>query len=108
MPIMCIFAGVLSAFQIPWLPCKFIDERVSLKDETVKIGQHTVKGLVHTERIPRQATLQFGQKGDAPVHPDNVTFLITRESFCSFLICPLHCSKYEHNGTTTSSQRKPF
>lgn len=66
--IMCIFfSDVLGAYQISWLPCQFTDERVFLND----------LGFVETQHIPREAMLQFGQKGDAPVNPYAVTFLIT-------------------------------
>uniref|UniRef100_UPI0037E84964 tapasin-related protein isoform X2 n=1 Tax=Semicossyphus pulcher TaxID=241346 RepID=UPI0037E84964 len=60
-------AGVQCVHQVSWLPCQFIDERVSLNSE----------GHVETQHVNRQALLQFGQKGDAPVYPDALTFLIT-------------------------------
>ncbi|XP_070762268.1 tapasin-related protein isoform X2 [Enoplosus armatus] len=59
-------AGVLCVHQMSWLPCQFIDEHVL-----------NIKGLTDTELIHREAMLQFGQKGDAPVNPDAVTFLVT-------------------------------
>ncbi|XP_072310778.1 tapasin-related protein-like [Eucyclogobius newberryi] len=62
-----LFTGVLWAYQIPWLPCKFIDETVFYNDQ----------GHVETKHIHREAMLQFGHKEDAPVNPNAVTFLIT-------------------------------
>ncbi|KAK7883151.1 hypothetical protein WMY93_029325 [Mugilogobius chulae] len=62
-----VFTGVLRAYQIPWLPCNFIDEKVFYNSE----------GLVETKHTNREAMLQFGHKGDAPVNPDAVTFLVT-------------------------------
>uniref|UniRef100_A0AAV2IZX2 Ig-like domain-containing protein n=2 Tax=Knipowitschia caucasica TaxID=637954 RepID=A0AAV2IZX2_KNICA len=62
-----LFTGVLQASQIPWLPCKFIDEEVFYND----------KGQVETQHNNREAMLQFGHKGDAPINPDAITFLIT-------------------------------
>ncbi|KAM9318613.1 tapasin-related protein-like [Pholidichthys leucotaenia] len=53
--------------EIPWLRCQFTDEEVSLNAE----------GHTETRLIPREAMLQFGQKGDAAVNPQAVTFLIT-------------------------------
>ncbi|KAI3354482.1 hypothetical protein L3Q82_018994, partial [Scortum barcoo] len=53
--------------QLSSLPCQFIDERVFLNN----------KSLVETQHIPREAMLQFGQKGDAPVNPHAITFLVT-------------------------------
>ncbi|KAK7882824.1 hypothetical protein WMY93_028998 [Mugilogobius chulae] len=52
--------------KISWLPCKFIDEEVTL----------TTKGP-DTKHIYRSSVVQFGLKDDAPVNPNNVTFLIT-------------------------------
>lgn len=51
---------------MPWLPCQFNDEHVSVNNE----------GHRETQLIHREAMLQFGQKGDAPVNPDAVTFLV--------------------------------
>ncbi|XP_026196168.1 tapasin-related protein-like [Anabas testudineus] len=63
----CLFAGVLCVHQMSWLPCQFIDEHVFLNNEG-----HTETKLIH-----REAMLQFGQKGDAPVNPNAITFLLT-------------------------------
>lgn len=49
-----------------WLPCQFTDEHVFINNEG-----HTETRLIH-----REAMLQFGQKGDAPVNPNAITFLI--------------------------------
>lgn len=46
-----------------WFPCTFSDERQNTKSEI--------------ELISRQAIVQFGKKGDAPVNPDGITFLVT-------------------------------
>ncbi|XP_072249185.1 tapasin-related protein-like isoform X1 [Leuresthes tenuis] len=59
--------GVQSVHQIPWLPCQFTDEHVSVNNE----------GHFDTQLIHREAMLQFGQKGDAPVNPNAITFLLT-------------------------------
>ncbi|KAK5617041.1 hypothetical protein CRENBAI_016525 [Crenichthys baileyi] len=66
---LCYFVaiGVHCVHQIQWLPCQFTDEHVSLNNE----------GHVDTQLIHREAMLQFGQKGDAPVNPHAITFLIT-------------------------------
>ncbi|MEQ2283693.1 hypothetical protein AMECASPLE_014214 [Ameca splendens] len=64
----CFLAlGVHCVHQIQWLPCQFTDEHVSLNNE----------GHIDTQLIHREAMLQFGQKGDAPVNPHAITFLIT-------------------------------
>lgn len=63
----CFFTDVLKASQIPWLPCNFLDEAVLYNSE----------GLVETKHSNRDAMLQFGQKGDPPINPDAVTFLVT-------------------------------
>ncbi|XP_035535494.1 tapasin-related protein [Morone saxatilis] len=60
-------AGVQCVHQMPWLPCKFTDEHVFSNKE----------GHTETELIHREAMLQFGQKGDAPVNPQAITFLVT-------------------------------
>uniref|UniRef100_A0A4W6BJ66 Dehydrogenase/reductase (SDR family) member 13b.2 n=1 Tax=Lates calcarifer TaxID=8187 RepID=A0A4W6BJ66_LATCA len=60
-------AGVLSIHQMPWLPCQFTDENVFVNSE----------GLTETQLIHREAMLQFGQRGDAPVNPHAITFLVT-------------------------------
>ncbi|KAJ0021810.1 hypothetical protein NQD34_009300 [Periophthalmus magnuspinnatus] len=62
-----LFTGVLQAYQISWLPCKFMDENVFYNNE----------GHVETKHSNRDAILQFGHKGDAPVNPNALTFLIT-------------------------------
>lgn len=62
-----MFEGVQSAGQVSWLPCQFIDEEVTINSE----------GHIETKHIPRKSTLQFGLKGDPPVNPNTVTFLIT-------------------------------
>lgn len=54
-----------------WLPCRFTDERVFQKD-----------GLTEIDIIYREAMLQFGQKGDAPVNTHAITFLVTGKT-CS-------------------------
>ncbi|XP_031587579.1 tapasin [Oreochromis aureus] len=59
-------AGVWS-IQNQWLPCQFTDEHVFTNNEG-----HTETRLIH-----REAMLQFGQKGDAPVNQNAITFLIT-------------------------------
>ncbi|XP_060901968.1 tapasin-related protein isoform X3 [Labrus mixtus] len=60
-------AGVHGVPQVSWLPCQFVDEHVFLNNEN-----HT-----ETQLIRREALLQFGQKGDAPVNPHGITFLVT-------------------------------
>ncbi|XP_008304070.1 uncharacterized protein LOC103375542 isoform X1 [Stegastes partitus] len=64
---LCLCAGVQSVQQIAWLPCQFIDEHVSLNNES----------HVDTQLIHREAMLQFGQTGDSAVNPRAVTFLVT-------------------------------
>ncbi|XP_019222842.2 tapasin, partial [Oreochromis niloticus] len=90
-------AGVWSVHQIQWLPCYFIDERLYLNKDN-----HT-----ETRVIPREAILQFGQKGDAPVNPNAITFLVTRSKLdllqyvegveAEQLKCELH--RYSTEGT---------
>ncbi|XP_059187829.1 tapasin-related protein-like [Centropristis striata] len=60
-------AGVQCVHQVSWLPCKFSDEHVFVNNDSLTEAQ-----LIH-----RQAMLQFGKTGDAPVNPDGITFLIT-------------------------------
>ncbi|KAI3354481.1 hypothetical protein L3Q82_018993, partial [Scortum barcoo] len=60
-------AGVQCVHQLSWLPCQFSDEHVFVNNE----------GHSETQLIPREAMLQFGQKGDAPVNPHAITFLVT-------------------------------
>ncbi|XP_074536003.1 tapasin-related protein-like isoform X2 [Halichoeres trimaculatus] len=62
---MHLLSSVLS--QVSQLPCHFIDERVFLNNEN-----HTETKLIH-----REALVQFGQKGDAPLNPEGITFLVT-------------------------------
>uniref|UniRef100_A0A8C7XTG4 Dehydrogenase/reductase (SDR family) member 13b.2 n=1 Tax=Oryzias sinensis TaxID=183150 RepID=A0A8C7XTG4_9TELE len=62
-----VFSVVRSVQQIPWLSCQFIDEHVSNNSE----------GYTETQLIHREAMVQFGLKGDAPVNPHAITFLIT-------------------------------
>lgn len=79
--------------QMSWLPCQFIDEHVFLNNEG-----HTETDLIH-----REAMLQFGQKGDAPVNQNAITFLVTgkslslevtqTENYCILLYCILFCSR---------------
>ncbi|XP_042343010.1 tapasin-related protein [Plectropomus leopardus] len=59
--------GVQCVHQVSWLPCQFTDEHVFVNNE----------GHTETQLIHRDAMLQFGQKGDAPVNPYAITFLIT-------------------------------
>ncbi|XP_076023999.1 tapasin-related protein [Genypterus blacodes] len=61
-----IYAGVHCVHLLTWLPCEFIDELLMLKNNET-----------HTERLHRDAVLQFGQRGDRPVHPQALTFLLT-------------------------------
>ncbi|XP_071327680.1 tapasin-related protein [Trachinotus anak] len=67
--LICLYlcAGVLCVDQMSWLPCQFIDENVFTNAE----------GHTETQLIHREAMLQFGQIGDAPVNPQAVTFLVT-------------------------------
>uniref|UniRef100_A0A8C8DNN0 Dehydrogenase/reductase (SDR family) member 13b.2 n=1 Tax=Oryzias sinensis TaxID=183150 RepID=A0A8C8DNN0_9TELE len=62
-----VIGVVRSVQQIPWLSCQFIDEHVSNNSE----------GYTETQLIHREAMVQFGLKGDAPVNPHAITFLIT-------------------------------
>ncbi|KAM6987445.1 uncharacterized protein LKV04_010285 [Tautogolabrus adspersus] len=62
-----LFAGVHCIHQVSWLPCQFFDEHVFLNSDN-----HTETKIIH-----REALLQFGQKGDAPVNPHGITFLVT-------------------------------
>ncbi|KAF1393670.1 hypothetical protein PFLUV_G00018440 [Perca fluviatilis] len=61
-----LYAAVQCVHQVSWLPCQFIDEHVFLNNE----------GHTETQLIHREAMLQFGQKGDTPVNPHAITFLI--------------------------------
>ncbi|XP_042337363.1 tapasin-related protein-like, partial [Plectropomus leopardus] len=60
-------SGVQCVHQVSWLPCQFTDEHAFVNNE----GHNDIK---HSHR---DAMLQFGQKGDAPVNPYAITFLIT-------------------------------
>ncbi|KAF3693138.1 Tapasin-related protein [Channa argus] len=62
-----LLTGVRGVHQMAWLPCQFVDEHVSVNNEG-----HTETRLIH-----REAMLQFGQKGDVPVNPHAITFLLT-------------------------------
>ncbi len=64
--------GVQCVHQMSWLPCQFTDEHVFVNNE----------GHTETQLIHREAMLQFGQKGDAPVNPHAITFLVTGKT-CS-------------------------
>lgn len=57
----------MQGHETSWLPCKFSDERVVTKSD----------GQPELEFIPREAILQFGKQGDAPVNPHVITFLVT-------------------------------
>lgn len=60
------------------MPCTFTDENVVIGLE--RVGMNTgVQNTetVQTELIHREAMLQFGQKGDTPVNPHAITFLVT-------------------------------
>lgn len=79
--------GVYCVHQIQWLPCQFTDEHVSLNAE----------GHVETQLIHRQAMVQFGQKGDTPVNPQAITFLITGK-------CTPSCLKIDSQGQGHKAQ----
>ncbi|XP_061576217.1 tapasin-related protein-like [Cololabis saira] len=64
---LCVHSGVQGVHQISWLTCRFTDEKVVLNK-----SRH-----VETHFIPRQVMLQFGEKGDPPINPDGITFLLT-------------------------------
>lgn len=53
--------------QTLWLPCKFADEREVKKSD----------GGSEIEFVSREAVLQFGKEGDAPVISHAITFLVT-------------------------------
>lgn len=63
---MLCFSGVLCVHQMSWLSCPFMDEHVFVNDQ----------GHTETQLIHREAMLQFGKKGDAPVNPNAITFLL--------------------------------
>uniref|UniRef100_UPI003AABDED8 tapasin-related protein n=1 Tax=Centroberyx gerrardi TaxID=166262 RepID=UPI003AABDED8 len=59
-------AGLQCVHQMSWLACQFFDEHVFLNQDN-----HTETQFIH-----RDAMLQFGQRGDAPVNPHTITFLV--------------------------------
>ncbi|CAJ1066043.1 tapasin-related protein-like [Xyrichtys novacula] len=61
-----LWQGVMCINQVPWLRCTFSDGHLFIND----------KGQNDTTVRHREAVLQFGQKGEAPVHPQAVTFLV--------------------------------
>lgn len=74
-----------------WLPCTFTDEREVKKDD----------GLPEIEFISREAMLQFGKQGDAPVNPQAITFLLTGKTL-AIKELPM-----ENSGITFSSVTAP-
>uniref|UniRef100_A0A8C2KEJ1 Ig-like domain-containing protein n=1 Tax=Cyprinus carpio TaxID=7962 RepID=A0A8C2KEJ1_CYPCA len=60
-------SGSQSLYDIQWLPCPFVDEKVQVNEE----------GHIETKYINREAVLQFGNVGDKPLHPAVITFLVT-------------------------------
>lgn len=62
--------SAVQGHQTFWLPCKFSDER------EVKKGD----GAAEIEFVSREAVLQFGKQGDAPVISHAITFLVTGEA----------------------------
>ena len=73
---MCVSSGVCSEEQVSWLACTFIDERVFLNAE----------GHRETELQPRDALLQFGPAGGAPVNPHTITFMVTGRDLKEFIV----------------------
>ncbi|XP_029965262.1 tapasin-like [Salarias fasciatus] len=65
--LLCLCAGVQCVSNIRSLNCWFSDQE-SFKDD---------KGNPDIKFIHRVVYLKFDQKGDAPVNPDSVTFLLT-------------------------------
>ncbi|KAL1260784.1 hypothetical protein QQF64_008611 [Cirrhinus molitorella] len=59
-------SGSQSLYDVQWLPCPFVDEKVHVNEE----------GHTETKYINREAVLQFGNVGDKPLHP-TITFLVT-------------------------------
>ncbi|XP_073674108.1 tapasin-related protein-like [Garra rufa] len=59
-------SGSQSLYDVQWLPCPFVDEKVQINEE----------GHPETKYITREAVLQFGNVGDKPLHP-TITFLAT-------------------------------
>uniref|UniRef100_A0A8C3A1U3 Si:ch211-108p6.4 n=1 Tax=Cyclopterus lumpus TaxID=8103 RepID=A0A8C3A1U3_CYCLU len=64
---LCLCAGVPCVHLVSWLPCQFTDERVFVNSD----------GHTETQHLHREAVLQFGPTGAAPLSPRAVTFLIT-------------------------------
>ncbi|XP_029922918.1 tapasin isoform X1 [Myripristis murdjan] len=64
---LCLCAGLHCVDQMPWLPCQFFDEHIFVNHEN-----HTETQFIHKDTV-----LQFGKKGDAPVNPHAITFLVT-------------------------------
>ncbi|XP_056904952.1 tapasin-related protein [Takifugu flavidus] len=62
-----IYLYLHTGVQGSWFPCTFSDERQYKKSD----------GTLEIEYISRESMLQFGKKGDAPVNPDAITFLVT-------------------------------
>ncbi|KAF4104137.1 tapasin-related protein [Onychostoma macrolepis] len=58
--------GSQSLYDVQWLPCPFVDEKIHINEE----------GHTETKYINREAVLQFGNVGDKPLHP-TITFLVT-------------------------------
>lgn len=50
-----------------WFPCTFFDEHEYKR----------INGGPEANYISRKSILQFGNKGDTPVNPDAITFLVT-------------------------------
>ncbi|CAG06362.1 unnamed protein product [Tetraodon nigroviridis] len=66
--IICFYLNaVVQSQQTLWLPCKFADEREVKKSD----------GGSEIEFVSREAVLQFGKEGDAPVISHAITFLVT-------------------------------
>ncbi|KAL1267313.1 hypothetical protein QQF64_032676 [Cirrhinus molitorella] len=59
--------GSQSLYDLQWLSCRFVDEKVHINKE-----DH-----IETEYITRAAVLQFGKVGDRSSHPTITTFLVT-------------------------------
>ncbi|KAL1267314.1 hypothetical protein QQF64_032677 [Cirrhinus molitorella] len=59
--------GSQSLYDLQWLSCQFVDEKVHINKE----------GHIETEYITRAAVLQFGKVGDRSSHPTITTFLVT-------------------------------
>ncbi|RXN24161.1 tapasin-related -like protein [Labeo rohita] len=58
--------GSQSLYDLQWLPCPFVDEKVHINEE----------GHIETEYFTREAVLHFGNVGDKPLHP-TIIFLVT-------------------------------